>query len=141
LFSATASTRNDAAAQVVQLMATEIERISADLVADDELAPRRASVLGSFSRNLETVRGLGNIVGSYAQYGLPSDELSQYAPKLRAVTVDQLRDAVERRLPAAGVSYVVVGDAAQFITELSQAYPNVERIAVADLDLDSATLK
>lgn len=141
LFSATASTRNDAAAEVVQLMATEIGRISADLVSDEELAPRRATLLGSFSRNLETVRGLGNIVGSYAQYGLPADELSQYAPKLRAVTPEQIRDVAQRRLPADRVSYVVVGDAAMFIEELSKTHPNVERIAVSDLDLESATLK
>jgi zinc protease len=141
LFSATASTRNDAAAEVVQLMAAEIGRISSEVVSDEELAPRRATLLGSFSRNLETVRGLGNIVGSYAQYGLPADELSQYAPKLRAVTPDQIRDVAQRRLPADKVSYVVVGDAAMFIDELSKTHPNIERIQASDLDLESATLK
>jgi zinc protease len=141
LFSATAQTRNDAAAQVVQLMAAEISRLSTDLVTSEELAPRRASVLGSFSRSLETVSRLGSIVGGLAQYGLPVAELSQYAAKVRAVTPEQMRDAVQRRLPAAAVSYIVVGEADQFAAALMQAYPNLERIPLTALNLDKAALR
>ncbi|HET8932482.1 MAG TPA: pitrilysin family protein, partial [Polyangiales bacterium] len=141
LFSASAQTRNDAAAQVVQLMAAEITRLSTDLVTSEELAPRRATVLGSFSRSLETVSRLGSVVGGLAQYGLPVEELSQYATKVRAVTPEQMRDAVQRRLPAAAVSYIVVGEADQFAAELMQAYPSLERIPLTELNLDTAALR
>ena len=141
LFSASTQTRNDAAAEVVGLISTEIGRLSTEPVSAEELAPRRATVLGSFSRSLETVSRLSSVVASFAQYGLPIEELGSYATKVRAVTPEQIRDAVSRRLPAAGVSYIVVGDAAQFITPLTAAYPNVENIPLTQLNLDSATLR
>lgn len=141
LFSAATQTRNDAAAEVVQLISTEIARLSTDLVSAEELAPRRATVLGSFSRSLESVSRLGSVVGGFAQYGLPVDELGQYAAKVRAVTPEQMRDAVQRRLPAAAVSYIVVGEADQFAPALMQAYPNLERIPLTQLNLDTAALR
>jgi zinc protease len=141
LFSASTQTRNDAAAEVVRLTSVELSRLSTELVSAEELAPRRATVLGSFSRSLESARGLGNVVASFAQYGLPLEELSQYATKVRDVTPEQLRDATARRLPAAGVSYVVVGDAQQFLTPLTEAYPGLERVALTDLNLGSASLR
>jgi zinc protease len=141
LFSASTQTRNDAAAEVVGLISTEIARLSSEPVSPEELAPRRATVLGSFSRSLETVSRLSSVVASFAQYGLPIDELSQYATKVRAVTPEQIREAAERRLPAAAMSYVVVGDAQLFIEPLTAAYPTLERIPLAELNLDSASLR
>lgn len=141
MFSAATQTRNDAAAEVVSLISTELGRLSSEPVSAEELAPRRATVLGSFSRSLETVSRLSSVVGSFAQYGLPIAELSEYVSKIRAVTPEQIRDAVERRLPAANVSYLVVGDATQFITPLTAAYPSLENIPLSELNLDSATLR
>ena len=141
LFSASTQTRNDAAAEVVSLISTEISRLSSEPVSAEELAPRRATVLGSFSRSLETVSRLSSVVAGFAQYGLPIEEFGQYATKVQAVTPEQIRDAVGRRLPAAGMSFVVVGDAAPFIAQLTAAYPNVESIALTELNLDSATLR
>jgi zinc protease len=140
-FNATAQTRNDAAAQVVDLIATEITRLSSDLVSAAELTPRRATVLGSFSRQLETVSGLSGIIANSSAYGLPMGELSMYAAKVRAVTPEQIRDATMRRLPAAGVSYIVVGDASMFGAALMQKYPTAETIPLTMLNLDSATLR
>jgi zinc protease len=141
MFTATAQTRNDAAAQVTELMSSELTRLSTELVSDAELAPRRATVLGSFSRSLETVDRLGGLVGGLVQYGLPIDELAQYVAKVRAVTPEQMRDATQRRLPSSGVSYVIVGDAAQFVDALSARYPQLERVALDALNLDTPTLR
>jgi zinc protease len=141
LFSASTQTRNDAAAEVVSLISTEVNRLSSEPVSAEELAPRRATVLGSFSRSLETVSRLSSVVAGFAQYGLPIEELGQYGAKVRAVTPEQIRDAVSRRLPAAAISYVVVGDATQFITPLTAAYPALESIPLTELNLDSASLR
>jgi zinc protease len=141
LFGASTQTRNDAAAEVIGLVSTELSRLSSELVSAEELAPRRAGVLGGFSRNLESVSRLSSLVTQYAQYGLPLEELDQYSAKVRAVTPAQIQDAITRRLPAAAVSYVVVGDAQLFIDPLTEAYPELERIALSELNLDSAALR
>jgi zinc protease len=125
----------------VDLIAAELARLSSEPVSADELAPRRATVLGSFSRQLETVGGLSGIIANYSAYGLPMDELATYAAKVRAVTPEQIQDATTRRLPAAGVSYIVVGDASMFGAGLMQKYPMLENIPLSALNLDTATLR
>ena len=141
MFSASTQTRNDAAAEVVGLISNEVSRLSSELVSAEELAPRRATVLGSFSRSLETVSRLSSMVASFAQYGVPIDELGQYPSKVRSVTPEQIREVAARRLPAAAISYVVVGDAEQFLPPLTALYPELETIPLAQLNLDSATLR
>jgi zinc protease len=138
---ASSQTRNDAAGEVSDLMLTEIARLSAELVSAEELAPRRATLVGSFSRSLETVDGLGGLVANLAQYALPLSELKDYADKVRAVTPEQIRDAVSRKLPAAATSLVIVGDAKLFFDAVRAKHPNVERIALTALDLDKPALK
>jgi zinc protease len=138
---ASTQTRNDAAAEVAGLMLAEIERLSTSLPTEDELAPRRATLIGSMSRSLETVNGLGAVVSTYALNDRPMSEIATYGASVNAVTPAQIRDAAMRRLPASGASLVIVGDASQFIDELRRLYPDVEVIALSDLDLDSARLR
>ena len=138
---ASTQTRNDAAAEVVSLILAEITRLSAELATDDEMGPRRATLVGGFARSLETVDGLGGAVASLANYGLPMTELQAYAPNVRAVTPEQIRDFAASRLGPDGFSIVVVGDAAQFLDALRAAHPNVEVVPASELDLDSATLR
>lgn len=138
---ASTQTRNDAAAEVVSLILAEITRLSAERATDDEMAPRRATLVGGFARSLETVDGLGGAVASLANYGLPMSELEAYAPNVRGVTPEQIQAFAAEHLRPGDFSIVVVGDSAQFIDALRAAHPNVEVIPATDLDLDVAALR
>ena len=138
---ASTQTRNDAAAEVVSLILAEITRLSAELATDDEMGPRRATLVGGFARSLETVDGLGGAVASLANYGLPMSELEAYAPNVRGVTPEQIRAFAAENLQPGGFSIVIVGDSAQFIDAIRAAHPNVEVIPASELDLDSAALR
>lgn len=141
MVSAQAQTRNDAAAEVVSLILAEVTRLSAEDATADELAPRRATLVGSFARSLESVDGLGNLVTNLAVYGLPLSELEAYAPNVRAVTAADIRRVASAELRPETFSIVVVGDASMFIDALRAAHPNVEVIPLSELDLDSAALR
>ena len=138
---ADAQTRNDAAVQVADLILAEITRLGAELVTNEELATRRATLVGSFSRSLETVDGLGGLVANLSAFGLPLAELNDYAPKVRAVTPEQIREAAWRMLSASQPSLLVVGDAQLFQSELRTQYPNLESIPLTELNLDNARLR
>lgn len=138
---AQAQTRNDAAAEVVSLILGEVTRLSAELASADELAPRRATLVGGFARSLETVDGLGGAVAALANNDLPMSELSAYADRIRGVSPADIQRAAAVELEPSEFSIVVVGDSAQFIDALRAAYPNVEVIPVGELDLDSAALR
>lgn len=141
LFAASTQTRNDAVPEVVDLMLTEIARISKEPVPKEELDVRSTALVGSFARALESVDGLGGQVANLANYGLPLDELKNYTPKVRAVMPAQIQDAFSRKLPAEKFSIVVVGDAKQFGAKLAAKFAGLETIPVSALDLDSPTLK
>lgn len=141
VFTASAQTRNDAAVEVSDLILAEIAKLGDTPATEDDLAPRRATLIGGFGRSLETVDGLGGLVANLALYDLPMSELAAYAGRVRAVTPEQLEAAFARHLPVNEASLVIVGDAATFIDALRAKHPDVEVIPLTDLNLDSATLR
>ena len=85
-FVASAQTKNESGAQVADLLLGEIGRLSSAPPADVELTPRKAVLIGNFSRNLETASGLVGQVGSLALYGLGLDEINRYINNVQAIT-------------------------------------------------------
>ena len=141
VFTASTQTKNETADEVVELMLAEISRLATTAPTEDELAPRRATLIGAFGSSLETVDGLGALVANLALYDLPMSELAAYAGRVRSVTPDQVRAAFAERLPVDRASVVVVGDAAQFLDALKAAHPDVEVVPLSELDLDTTALK
>ncbi|HST90699.1 MAG TPA: pitrilysin family protein [Brevundimonas sp.] len=141
ILTATAQTRNDAAPQVAELMLAEIARLSETAATEADLAPRKATLIGGFGRQLETVDGLGGLVANLALYGLPISNLATYADDVNGVTPAAIQAAAAANLPANAASVVIVGDAAQFLEALRVKYPNVEVIPLSSLNIDSVSLR
>lgn len=140
-FGGSAQTKNPSAVEVAGLLIGEFERLSSAPPDAEELAARKATLIGNFDFTMETTRGLLGEVASLAVYGLPLDELARYLDKVQAVSADQVRAFARTHLDRDGVTVIVAGDARQFADALLKAYPKTERYTAAGLDLDSATLK
>jgi zinc protease len=138
---ASAQTRNDAAAQVYQLMSAEIERIGDAAVPEAELTARKAVLIGGFGRSIETTSGLAGQISTLALYGLPPERLGTYVADVSNVTPEQARAAAARYFDPARADLVVVGDAQHFYPALRRLRPNAERIAASDLNLDREALR
>ncbi len=137
---ASAQTRNDAAVQVYELMRAEIGRIGASAASVAELTARKAVLIGSFARSVETTSGLAGQISTLALYGLPPERLGTYVADVSGVTPEQARASAARYFGAARADLVVVGDARQFYEGLRRLRPNAERIAASDLNLDNEAL-
>jgi zinc protease len=140
-FVASAQTKNQSAAQVADLLLNEVSRLASAPVPDIELNPRKAVVVGNFARNLETNAGLVAQVASLAVYGINLGEINQYIANVQGITSSDVRGFAGSHLDAKTTSVVIVGNAKDFLTELRQKYPQVEVIAMAELDLNTALLK
>jgi zinc protease len=138
---ASAQTRNDAVPQVVELMRAELARLGSEPIAAAELDSRKAVLIGSFGRSVETTGGLAGQLSSLAQFGLPLDNLQRYAADVAAVTAEQAGAAAKAHFDPASAALVVVGDAAVFGPGMRTKYPQAERLAIEKLNLDSATLR
>jgi zinc protease len=140
-FVASAQTKNESGAQVAELLLGEIGRLSSSPPAEAELTPRKAVLIGSFSRNLETAQGLVNQVASLALYGLSLDEINRYINNVQAIGTADVQKFAGTRLDAKTSNIIVVGNAKLFLPELQKKYPNVEVIPMTELDLNTALLR
>src|SRR6185369_3178839 len=99
-FVASAQTKNESGAQVAELLLGEIGRLSSAPPADVELTPRKAVLIGNFSRNLETVNGLVGQVAGLALYGLSLDEINRYINNVQAISTADVQKFAGTRLDA-----------------------------------------
>ncbi len=140
-FMASAQTRNDAGAQVAGLLLQEINRLGRVSLANADLVPRKAALIGGFSRELEQINGLVGDLGDHALQGLPLDESNRFVSKVQEVTTAEIQEFAARRLKANEASIVIVGNAKEFLPELRRQFKGVEVIPVADLDLNRVDLR
>ena len=141
IVAARTQTKNPTADEAVQLIAAEMARMGAAPVPAAELDTRKAVLVGGFGRTVETTDGLADIIGDYVVQGVSLSELGRYTAKVQGVNLTAVQRAATTLLDPKGASIVVVGDAKQFIEPLRKAYPNVEVIPEAALDLNTATLR
>ena len=140
-FIASTQTKNESGAEVASLLISELTRLSSEPIADVELTPRKAVLIGNFGRNLETTDGLVSQIGSLALYGLSLDLINSYIRDVQAVTGADVQKFAASRIGAKEANIIIVGNAKMFLEPLRKQFPDVEVIPLAELDLNSATLR
>jgi zinc protease len=141
LWLASAQTKNPSAAQVVQLMLGQFQRLGSTPVEPAELAARKATMIGAYGRSLETTAGLAARIGALAVYGLPLEDIGRYVQRVQDVTPAQVAAYASAHLTAKDSKVVVVGDAGQFGTAVRATHPQAQLLQATALDLDSASLQ
>ncbi|HXD30154.1 MAG TPA: pitrilysin family protein [Pyrinomonadaceae bacterium] len=139
-FIASAQTRNDAGAQVADLLLKEVERLAAEAVTEKELVPRKAVLVGGFARQLEEVNGLVSDLSYLALMDLALDESTRFVNNVQVVTAADIRAFAAKRLATKASSIVIVGNAREFLPQLRKQFGKVEVIPMNRLDLNVATL-
>jgi zinc protease len=138
---ALAQTRNEAAVQVVELMEQELVKLGGTDAPAAEIEARKANLIGSFGRDVETASGLSGELALLATFSLPLDKLQSYVADVQSVTARQAKAVAARLYDPKKATMVVVGDGAVFFEALKKKRANAERISIDKLNLDSATLK
>ncbi|MDX2236968.1 MAG: pitrilysin family protein [Hyphomonadaceae bacterium] len=138
---AAAQTRNDAAAEVLDLMIAEFARLGAEPVGADELRARTAGLIGDFGRDVETTSGLAGQISALSLYGAPLQGLQTFARDVAAVTPEQVQAAGAAIFDPARADIVIAGDADVFVDAIRTRRPDVERIGVDALNLDRESLR
>ena len=140
-FSASTSTKNETAGEVLTLLRGEMTRLGEAPPTAEEMAARKSVLIGGFGRELATTGGLADTLGSLAAYGIDLNEVSVFTTRIEAVTPQQVQDFAAQVLKPGEASVIVVGDGKLFGKSLAEALPGAEVIPIADLDLDSPTLR
>jgi zinc protease len=138
---AVAQTKNESAVQVVDLMNQEFAKIMTAEASAPELGARQANLIGSFGRDVETASGLADQLASLAAFDIPLEKLTTYVADISAVTPASAKEVAAKLYDPKKASMVVVGDGTVFFNALKKKRPDVIRIPVDKLNLDSATLQ
>jgi zinc protease len=131
-------TKNESAAEVAGLLQAELDQLVATPIGDDELAARKATLIGSFSRSVETTAGLAAAVKALIVAGVPTAELRTRIAALTAVSAAEVQRYAAGRLGGAGRRLVIAGEAARFGEALKAAAPALVVVPSAALDLERA---
>ena len=136
LFRASVQTKNESAADVIGLLEAEVDRLMAERVDPDELAARKAALIGDFSRSVETTSGLAAAVAGLVVAGLPIAELQTRIETLATIDADQVQRYAAAHLGRDLRRIVVAGEAARFVDALRARAARVAVVKAADLDLE-----
>lgn len=137
---ASTQTNHPNAAQVLQLLRGEIERLAEAPPGADELAARQATLIGSFARRLETTGGLASLVAAQLAQGRPLDDLRRTVDEISAVTPAEVQGFARTHWRGAALRGVVAGDLKAAGEALATLAGPARRIPAATLDLDAPTL-
>jgi zinc protease len=140
-FTASAQTRNDAAAEVADLIKADMAGLAAAPPAPEELTARKQSLIGEYGRGIATAAGLGQTLQNLALYGIDLTEAKTYTDKVEAVTPAEVQAFAADELKPGDASLIVVGDGKLFLPALKPKAPNLEVIPIAEFDPDNATLR
>ena len=133
---ASVQTKNESAAEVVALVRAEFDRIARSEVDADELAARKATLIGNFSRSVETTAGLAAQVAAMVAHGRSPSQLPSRIEQLDAVGADQVQSYAQSHYTASRRRIAVAGDASRFEGALKATAPDLVSIRQEQLDLD-----
>ncbi len=130
-------TMNVSAAEVVALVQTELDRLAAPPVGDDELSARKATLIGSVGRSIETTAGLAGAIEALVVAGRPVAELRTRIEALSAVSAADVQRYAVAHLGASGRRVAVAGEAARIAEGLKAAAPGAAVVPAARFDQDA----
>jgi len=136
---AAVQTKNESASTVLGLVQTEFDKLIDTPLGADELAARKATLIGAFSRAVETTAGLGAVLRSLIVAGLPLAEAGKRIDNLSSVTAGDVQRLAASHIGRAGRRVAVAGDAAKFRAELQAELPGAAMIRASELDLERST--
>lgn len=110
MWSASAQTQNTTAPQVLQVMRDEMERLRREAPTAAELEARKATLIGGFSRRLETVGGLAATVSAQVSQDRPLAELRGFVEEINAVTPAQVQAFAQKYWTPGALRGVIAGD-------------------------------
>lgn len=134
LFTASAQTKNQSADEVAGLMLHLETTLASAPLPPEELAARKASLVGGYGRSAATSAGLADVLGRYATLGVELSEVQSFTGKLGQVTADETKTAAPKLADPARTSLIIAGDAKLFVADLKKRYPNLEVIPADKLD-------
>ena len=103
------ATQKSQAPQALNAAENVLRRFIAEGPTEAELQQAKDNIIGSFPLRFDTNQKLLGYLGMIGLYDLPADWLEQYPKKIEALTVEDVKNAWQRRVKPENLNIVVVG--------------------------------
>jgi zinc protease len=123
IFFVSTFTKVETTGEIVQVALDETARFCEEGPREDELERTRSYLCGVFPLSLETHDQLAEKLADLALYDLGDDEVSEFRPRVRAVTPLAAREAGRRYFPTGARVVVAVGPARAIASQLERFGP------------------
>lgn len=140
MFGAATQTKNESAAEVVEVTRNELGRLGAEPVPDAEFGARKAVLIGGFQRELETNEGYVKRVADFLVHEQPVDSFEPTIAKIEKVKPEEVQEFAKKQFAPDAMTVLVVGKNGETGKHLRGVMPKLRTIPQAKLDLDSPTL-
>lgn len=110
-FQVVLQTKVESTAEAIRLVRAEIERLHAEGATEEELQMAKDYLTGSFPLRLDSTGKLAGFLVQVEYFGLGDDYIERYPEYVRAVTVEDVREAARKYLHPDALVQVVVGPA------------------------------
>lgn len=107
------STRNDQADEALGVMRDTLIKFIEDGPTEDELIAAKQNITGGFALRVDSNSKIIGYLAMIGFYGLPLDYLDNFNDKVNAITVDQIKDAFDRRVHPDKMITIMVGGEAE----------------------------
>ena len=142
LIVAQTNTRSPTTGQTLRLLIDEYAKLQKEPIDSRELRGAQDFMSGSFPLTIETPSAIAEQVLGRLFYGQDLKDLETYRDRVEKVTVGDITRVSREFLKPDQLSIVLVGDASAFADDLKAlGFTDFERIPLAQLDLNSPTLK
>ncbi len=106
-------TRKDQAWEALDVARTTFEKFIAQGPTEEQLEAAKRYVIGAFALNIDSNAELTGYIAMIGFYRLPQDYMDRFPDEIQSVTLEQVRDALRRRLMPSKTVTVVVGPTAR----------------------------
>lgn len=125
IFSMSAQVRPEVAGEAVEEMLKEVEVLRRDGITESELESTKNYLNGTFSIHLSTQGGIAGEIVAIEMLELPKDSMETYRERVQSITLQGVRDVVQRHLFPDRMAIVAVGEA-EHIQPLLEPFGEVE---------------
>jgi zinc protease len=135
-------TRSSGTGEVLRLTVEEFFRLQREAVHPAELQGAKDFIAGHFPLTIEAPAAIAEQVLTHLFYGQDLSEIDTYLDRVAKVTPAAIQRVAKQSLKPDQLTMVLVGDASVFAPQLKgMGFPEFERIPLAELDLESPTLR
>jgi len=120
VFQATCGTKSSTTQAAIEVIITEIERMTQEPVSAEELAMATDSILNSEVFNFDSKREILDRLVLYEMYGYPEDFLNRYMDEVRTMTAEKILAATQALWHPENLTILAVGNRADWDGNLNQ---------------------